>query len=91
MSNCEVQDNTHSKVVSTPPSATVSLDLPTSQNYNVIMVVTDKFIKFGHFIPLTHPYAASMVANLFTNHLFKLHGLPKSIVYGQDPVFSSSF
>lgn len=27
----------------------------------VILVIMDRFLKFGHFIPLTHPYIAPML------------------------------
>lgn len=55
------------------------------------MVVVDRFTKFGHFIPLSHPYTAAKVDELFMDHIFKLYGLPKSIVIDCDPVFVSFF
>lgn len=47
---------------------------------NAIMVVVDRLTKYAHFIPLSHPYTAAMVARLFPDHIFKLHGMPTSIV-----------
>lgn len=51
-----------------PPQAwhTVSMDfvegMPKSKNFDTILVVIDKFSKYAHFIPLTHPYTALTVA-----------------------------
>jgi transposase InsO family protein len=40
---------------------------------------------------LSHPYTATSVARLFTDHVFKLHGIPKIIVSDRDPAFTSQF
>ena len=54
--------------------------LPTSGGKNVIMVVVDRFTKFGHFMALSHPYTTSQVVQLFIQGVFKLHGMPESII-----------
>lgn len=73
----------------------VSLDfvegLPRSTRYDTILVVIDKFTKYGHFIPLSHPYTAQTVAQLYVDHIYKLHGLPKIIISDRDKVFTSNF
>jgi transposase InsO family protein len=53
-------------------------------------VVVDKFTKYGHFIPLSHPYTALSIAQLYLDHIYKLHGLPRVIVSDWDKVFTSS-
>jgi len=37
--------------------------LPKSGGKNCILVIVDKFSKFAHFLPLSHPFTASQVAN----------------------------
>jgi hypothetical protein len=80
-----------------PPSAwhTVSLDfiegLPTSNKYNTILVVIDKFTKFAHFLPLRHPYTAASIAQIFVDNVYKNHGLPEVIISDRDKIFISKF
>lgn len=73
----------------------ISLDLveelPKLGSANVILVVIDKFSKFGHFIPLKHPFTAATVAKLFLNNVYRLHGLPHTIVSDRDWIFTSQF
>jgi hypothetical protein len=66
-------------------------DLPTFNKQSVILVVVDKLTKYVHFIPLAYPYTAAKVASLFMQHVFKLHGLPSSIVSDKDIAFTSLF
>jgi transposase InsO family protein len=65
--------------------------LPMSDHKEVIMVVIDKFTKYGHFIPLSHPYTAVEVARVFLEQIYRLHGLPNKIITDRDPIFTSVF
>ena len=57
----------------------------------MIMVIVDRFTKYGHFIGLTHPFTATKIAEIFMEHVYKLHGLPESIVLDRDRIFISGF
>jgi hypothetical protein len=63
---------------------TISMDfiegLPKSGVANCILVVVDKFSKNGHFIPLLHPFTAASVAQAFLSNVYKLHGMPSTII-----------
>lgn len=65
--------------------------LPSSHGRNVIFVVVDRFSKYAHFLALPHPYTSVSVAKLFFDNIFKLHGLPETIVSDRDVTFTSSF
>ena len=65
--------------------------LPKSQMKDVILVAVDRFTKFVHFVALSHPYTSSKVASFYMHHVFKLHGMPTSIVSDRDPIFTFHF
>jgi hypothetical protein len=54
-------------------------------------VVVDKFTRYGHFIPLSHPFNASSVVGVFLSEVYRLHGMPASIISDRDPIFTSKF
>ena len=65
--------------------------LPKSSNKSIIMVVVDLLSKYAHFCTLHHPFTASTLAQIFMDQVFKLHGMPHSIVFDCDPTFASNF
>ena len=54
--------------------------LPLSRGYDSILVVCDRLTKMAHFIPTTEKTSAEGLAVLFRDHVWKLHGLPESII-----------
>jgi len=54
-------------------------------------VVVDRFSKYAHFIPLSHPFSAPQVAQAFFDNIYRLHGLPTHIISDRDKIFTSLF
>jgi len=65
--------------------------LPMSGNKSVIMVVVDRLSKYAHFCTLPHPFTPTLVAQYFMDQIFKLQGMPTSIVSDRDPIFTNNF
>lgn len=65
--------------------------LTVSNKKIVIPVIVDRLTKYAHFFALQHPYTAASVSHTFLNEVFKLHGLPSSIVSDRDKVFTRKF
>jgi hypothetical protein len=66
--------------------------LPTSTKHNdPIMVVVDKLIKSTHFIPVKSTCKAIDITSIFMKEIFRLHGMPKEIVFDRDTKFISKF
>jgi len=63
--------------------------LPIAQGYNLILVVVDRLTKMVHFIPTTEKTSAEGLARLFRDNVWKLHGLPKSIILDRGPQFAA--
>lgn len=65
--------------------------LPKSLGKDAILVVVGRLSKYSHFLALTHPFTAVSIAQLFVDIIFKLHGMPTSIVCDRDNTFTSAF
>ena len=61
--------------------------LPLAQGYDSILVVVNRLTKIVYFISTTEKTSAEGLARLFRNNLWKLHGLPESIISDQGPQF----
>jgi len=73
----------------------VSMDfivkLPKSNRFDAIIVVVDRLSKYGHFVPLKHPYSAQIVVEIFMKEVVRLHRISAAIVNDKDPMFMSIF
>jgi len=61
-------------------SANFIVKLPLVQGYDAILVVCDCLTKMVHFIPTTEKTSVAGLARLFRDNVWKLHGLPESII-----------
>ena len=54
---------------------------------DVILVVCDRLSKITHFVTTTKKISAEELARLFKDNVWKLYGLPESIVSDKGPQF----
>ena len=54
----------------------------------VIFFVVDQLSKYSDFCAFSHPYTTSLVALIFMDQIFLLHGIPSSIVSDCDGTFT---
>ena len=65
--------------------------LPKSDGKDGIMVVVDRLTKRAHFVPTTIRASSKEIGQLLKDHIFKLHGLPRSILSDRDTRFTSEY
>jgi transposase InsO family protein len=81
------------------PWSIISMDfmnLPTSQDdagnkFDALYVVCCTMAKMVHLIPTTKNVTAQQVARLYYDNVYRLHGLPKSIISDRDAKFTGDF
>ena len=56
-----------------------------------VWVVVDRLSKMCHFVPCHHTITAKQTAKLFIKEIFRLHGIPKTIVSDRDKNFTFNF
>ena len=59
--------------------------LPTSKGHDSILVVCDRFSKMSYFVAMTEKTMAEGLARLFRDNVWKLHGLPESVISDRGP------
>ena len=63
----------------------------TLRGHDVIWVVVDCLTKMAKFIPTKTTLSTPKLARLFVDQLYRLYGLPSSIVSDRDRKFNSHF
>ena len=65
---------------------------PKSKKKNdYVMVVVDKLSKDAHFIPVKSTYKVVNIADIFMKEVFRLHGIPKTIISNRDVKITGKF
>ena len=59
-----------------------------SRGHDSILVVCNRFLKMSHFIVMTEKIIAEGLAKLFRDNVWKLHGLPESVILHRGPQFT---
>jgi hypothetical protein len=63
----------------------------TSRGYNSIWVIVDRLTKSAHFIPVATTYRVGQYAELYISHIFRYHGIPKTIIFERGSIFVARF
>ena len=63
--------------------------LPVVAGKNAILVVCDRLSKMTHFVATIEGTSAEGLARLFWDNVWKLHGLPESVVLDRGPQFTA--
>lgn len=61
--------------------------LPPSNGKTLIWVIVDRLIKFSHYLAISSHLNVSFLSSLLLWKLYRMHGLPKTIVSDRDPIF----
>jgi len=70
-------------------SADFITKLPLAQGYDAILVVCDRFSKMAHFIATMEKTSVEGLAKLFQDQVWRLYGLPESIISDRGVQFAA--
>lgn len=73
----------------------ISLDLitglPISNSFDAVLVVVDRLTKMAHFIPCNSNLDSQIFARIYRDSVFRLHGLPESVISDRGSIFTSKY
>ena len=67
------------------------IELPFSDDFNVVLVCVDRFTKMTHFCPITINITAEDIIQLYFQYIFKYHELSDDIISDHGSQFISRF
>ena len=62
-----------------------------SNRFNALLVVVDHLSKTAHYNKTTADINSKQIAQLFFDNIFRLHGIPNSVVSNRGTQFISEF
>ena len=65
--------------------------LPESEGFNTIWIVVDWLTKMRHLVPCTDKVDTSNLGKMFVKEVFRLYGIPDTIVSERGPQFALIF
>jgi len=65
--------------------------LPSSNGIDVILVIVDRFMKMIRLKATTMNISSEGIAKIYRDEIWKLHGVPRTILSDQGPQFASKF
>ena len=65
------------------------MKLPVVAGKDTILVICDRLSKMTHFVAITEGTLVGGLARLFRDNMWKLHGLPESVVSDRGPQFAA--
>lgn len=63
------------------------MSLPTSNGFDAIFTIVDRFSRYVKFIPCNTTCSASDVADMFFRHWICVYGMPSKIISDRDVRF----
>ena len=63
----------------------------TGIEYNIILVVVDRYIKWGYFIVCIEEITVKRLVEIYIKEVFVRHRVPKKIILNRDPKFVLEF
>jgi len=59
--------------------------------HDAVWVIIDRLTKSAHFLLVNLRISITKLAQTYIKEIMRLHGVPSSIVYDRDPMFTSHF